>query len=105
MALFHNYHVYILRCSDNSYYTGITSNLEGRLYDHQNGTHEKAYTFKRRPVKLMYSGHFTDINAARQFEQQVKGWSRKKKEALFQENWEEIVRLSNIKKSETIPES
>ena len=62
MALFHNYHVYILRCSDNSYYTGVTSDLEGRLYDHQNGTYEKAYTFTRRPVKLMYAGHFTDIN-------------------------------------------
>ncbi|MDB4922142.1 GIY-YIG nuclease family protein, partial [Mucilaginibacter sp.] len=45
------YFVHILLCRDNSYYTGITNNLESRLYDHQTGIDPKAYTFKRRPVK------------------------------------------------------
>jgi putative endonuclease len=99
MALFHNYFVYILLCDDNSYYVGITSNLEGRLYEHNFGNEVKSYTFFRRPVILKYATHFSNVYDAIAFEKQVKGWSRKKKEALFDENWEEIVRLSNLKKS------
>ncbi|MDQ7949408.1 MAG: GIY-YIG nuclease family protein [Pedobacter sp.] len=101
MALFHNYYVYILRCSDESYYTGLTNNLERRLKEHASGENIKSYTYQRRPIKLMYVGHFVDINTAIAFEKQVKGWSRKKKEALFEENWTEIVRLSNLKQSST----
>ncbi|MFT6202511.1 MAG: putative endonuclease [Spirosomataceae bacterium] len=92
------YTIYILRCSDKSYYTGVTSNLDKRIIEHQSGKHPDAYTFNRRPVELMYIGEFQYISQAIAHEKQVKGWSRKKKEALIEDNWEEVVRLSNLKK-------
>lgn len=55
-------------------------------------------TFNKRPVILKYYQRFDYIDHAIAFEKQLKGWSRKKKEALFEENWEEIKRLSNLKK-------
>ncbi len=48
------YYVYILKCSDKSYYTGFTSNLEERLMEHKEGKHIGSYTFKRRPLKLVF---------------------------------------------------
>ncbi|WP_244215347.1 GIY-YIG nuclease family protein [Pedobacter miscanthi] len=97
MARIHNYFVYILECADKSYYFGVTNDLEIRLSQHNNGENIRAYTFSRRPVILKYYQRFDQIEDAIDFEKQVKGWSRKKKEALFKEDWEEIVRLSNYK--------
>ena len=81
------YYVYILLCSDKSYYTGVTSDLGGRLYDHQTGSDPKAYTFKRRPLTLVFNEMFYDINQAIAFEKQVKGWRREKKEAIIRGDW------------------
>ncbi|RZK67569.1 MAG: GIY-YIG nuclease family protein [Pedobacter sp.] len=86
----HNYFVYILECSDKTYYVGVTNDLETRLRQHNSGENSSAYTFKRRPVKLKYYKRFDQIEHAIEFEKQVKGWSRKEKEALFNENWEEL---------------
>jgi len=94
----HNYFVYILQCADGSYYVGVTNDLEVRLEQHQIGYDPKSYTFTRRPIVLKYYQRFTLIEQAIEFEKQLKGWSRKKKEALFDENWEEVKRLSNLKK-------
>ncbi len=88
------YYVYIVECSDNSYYTGVTNNLDLRIGQHNEGYDKTSYTFKRRPVVLRYSQQFHDILQAIAFEKQVKGWSRKKKEALFNEEWNELIRLS-----------
>ena len=88
------YSVYILLCNDNSYYTGITNNLDRRLYDHQNGTGRKAYTFKRRPLKLVFHEVFYDVNQAIAFEKQVKGWRRAKKEAIINGDWHLLPGLS-----------
>ncbi|WBV61603.1 GIY-YIG nuclease family protein [Chryseobacterium camelliae] len=82
------YFVYILKCSDNSYYTGITNNLEVRLAQHQSGKYPESYTHKRRPVELVFFCEFNDVLQAIAFEKQVKGWSRKKKEAIINDNWE-----------------
>lgn len=98
MATTHNYFVYILECSDKSYYTGVTNDLEVRLLQHENGQDPLSYTFYRRPLILRYRQRFDYIEHAIEFEKQIKGWSRKKKEALFAENWDEIKRLSNLKK-------
>jgi putative endonuclease len=65
--------------------------------EHNEGIHPKSFTYKRRPVVLRYFQRFTSINDAIAWEKQVKGWSRKKKEALIKEDWNEIVRLSNLK--------
>jgi len=77
-----DYFVYIVECIDNSYYTGVTSNLGQRINEHNNGSH-KGYTSARLPVKLVYSNWFAYINDAIKAEKQIKGWSRAKKEALI----------------------
>lgn len=55
-----NYYVYILKCADSSYYTGITSDLDRRLAEHKGGHHPDSYTFSRRPVELVYAAYFLD---------------------------------------------
>ena len=88
------YCVYILKCADNSYYTGITNNIENRLIEHNSGNDAKAYTFKRRPVKLVYFESFNEVNYAIEWEKKIKGWSRKKKECLINDNFEKLKELS-----------
>lgn len=98
MKIGHNYFVYIVECSDTSYYTGITNDVDGRIEEHNRGINEKSYTYSRRPVILKFYERFQDVLQAIEFEKQVKGWSRKKKEALFKGDWAEIINLSNKKK-------
>lgn len=74
--------MYILECSDESYYTGSTINLELRLSQHQNGEGAN-HTKNRLPVKLVYFEEYDRIDKAFYREKQVQGWSRKKKEALI----------------------
>jgi len=81
------YTVYILICADKSYYTGVTNDIDRRVNEHQLGSNSKAYTFTRRPVKVVFQEHFKDVNQAIAFEKQVKGWRRAKKEALIQRKW------------------
>ncbi|MFV0623030.1 TrmH family RNA methyltransferase [Sphingomonas sp. ac-8] len=83
------FHVYILRCADGTYYTGHTEDLEARLAQHQAGTFP-GYTHDRRPVELMWSDSFPTRIEALEREQQVKDWSRKKKEALFRADWDGV---------------
>lgn len=73
---------YILKCADNSYYTGSTNNLELRLAQHQSGVGAN-HTAKRLPVELVYFEEYNRIDEAFNREKQVQGWSRKKKEALI----------------------
>jgi putative endonuclease len=103
MKLSHQYFVYVVECSDKSYYTGITNDLERRLLEHNNGFDVRCYTFKRRPVELKYYVQFTDVHQAIAFEKQWKGWGRKKKEALFREDWDELRILSKSKSSNALP--
>lgn len=103
MKLGHNYFVYVVECSDSSYYTGITNDLERRILEHNNGTDVRSYTFTRRPVILKYYVQFTDVQQAIAFEKQLKGWSRRKKEALFREDWDELKLLSKSRGSNVSP--
>ncbi|MFN8287592.1 MAG: GIY-YIG nuclease family protein [Chitinophagales bacterium] len=100
MKLHHNYFVYIVQCADGTYYTGVTNDLERRLVEHNTGDNVKSYTYNRRPVVLKHYDHFMDINQAIAWEKQVKGWSRKKKEALFRNNWNDLIALSKNKATE-----
>ena len=86
--------VYIVECSDGSFYTGVTNNVDRRVAEHNEGLNNKAYTFKRRPVKLVYHVSFTDPQYAIAIEKQIKGWSRKKKIALIKGEWERLPELS-----------
>lgn len=85
--------MYILKCSDDSYYTGSTTDLELRLMQHQNGKGAN-HTKKHLPVELVYYEEFQRIDKAFYREKQVQGWSRKKKEALIQNKHEDLHLLS-----------
>ena len=103
MKLHHNYFVYIVECKDNFYYTGVTNDLDRRLWEHNTGFNKKCYTCKRHPVELKYYQRFTDINDAIEWEKQLKGWGRKKKQALFTENWELIQQLAKSSAAKALP--
>ncbi|MEK7325331.1 MAG: GIY-YIG nuclease family protein [Chloroflexota bacterium] len=87
------FYVYILKCSDGSYYTGMAENLEYRLAQHQAGTFEDGYTASRRPVEMMWSAQFASHDDAFRRERQIKGWSRAKKEALIRGDWDGIRKV------------
>jgi len=95
---------YYEACKDGSYYVGITNDMERRLWEHDNGYDPACYTFIRRPVVIKYFEHFTDVNQAIAREKQLKGWSRKKKQALFREDWAELKRLSKSSSVKSNPD-
>ena len=97
-----SYYVYILECSDQKLYVGVTNNLERRVAEHQSGENKSAFTFLRRPVKLVYHIEFYSIEDAILFEKQLKGWTRKKKLALINGEFEKLPALSkkSFKKKE-----
>ena len=76
------YYVYILLCSDGLTYTGITNNVARRVQEHQMGLNRTCFTYKRRPVKLIFKQEFSDVLQAIYFEKKIKKWSGKKKLAL-----------------------
>jgi len=77
------YYVYILHCSDNSYYVGVTNNLGRQFIEHSTGYNETSYTARRRPVVVVYAEQFFRPFAAIMREKQLKKWTRKKKELLI----------------------
>ncbi|MFD2562136.1 GIY-YIG nuclease family protein [Aquimarina rubra] len=89
-------YMYILECSDGTYYTGSTKDLKKRLQQHQNGEGAN-HTKKRLPVKLLYYEQYDRIDTAFYREKQVQGWSRAKKEALMRGDIEELHMLSECK--------
>jgi len=68
----HKYYVYILKCNDGSYYTGVTNNLDKRFQEHQSGLNVDSYTHNKRPVELIFYADFTDIKCAIEKEKQIK---------------------------------
>ena len=86
--------IYMLRCSDGSYYVGSTrAALEERVARHDAGTFD-GYTARRRPVVLVFAQEFQQITDAIAAERQLKGWSRAKKEALIQGDYAALSRLA-----------
>jgi predicted GIY-YIG superfamily endonuclease len=88
--------VYILRCSDGSYYAGHTDDLEARKAQHDFGFHG-GYVSSRLPVTLVFADEFPTREEALARERQIKGWSRAKKEALIHADWAEVSRLAKRK--------
>ncbi|MBI2269816.1 MAG: GIY-YIG nuclease family protein [Bacteroidetes bacterium] len=82
--------VYIVKCSDDSYYTGVTNNIDRRLNEHNCGHSPSSYTSSRRPVELVFYEIFDRPLEAIDFEKKLKGWSRAKKEALINSNWDKL---------------
>ncbi|MEM7067719.1 MAG: GIY-YIG nuclease family protein [Pseudomonadota bacterium] len=86
--------VYIVECSDGSYYTGLTKqDIEARIWEHNAGVY-KGYTYKRRPVALVFMEVYDRLTEAIARERQIKGWNRKKKRALIALNYEALPELS-----------
>ena len=85
--------VYILSCSDGSYYTGHTDDLDQRIGKHQTGSYP-GYTSSRLPVKLVWSQESATREEALAAELQIKGWSRKKKEAMMKGDWHGVSLLA-----------
>jgi predicted GIY-YIG superfamily endonuclease len=94
--------VYILRCSNGSYYVGHTDDLEKRLAAHQSGE-IRGYTHSRRPVQLVFHEEFPSREDAFLRKRQLKGWSRRKKEALVRGDWDSLTRLSRAHGSTRSP--
>ncbi|MHB8894768.1 MAG: GIY-YIG nuclease family protein [Candidatus Geothermincolia bacterium] len=99
-----SFFVYILQCSDTSYYTGHTDNLEKRLAEHTQGTLPSCYTFNRRPLQLVFQQPFVTREEALAAEQQIKGWSRAKKEAMMRGDWQEVSMLARNRANSVRPE-
>lgn len=87
------YYVYLLMCSDNSIYCGITDSLEKRLKTHNNAKGAK-YTRTRLPVRLIYSETAENKSAALKREYEIKKYSRKKKLELINKD---VLLSENLK--------
>ena len=85
-----SYYVYMLLCADGSFYVGITRDPEARLWQHNAGIDEKAYTHSRRPVRMVHVSEFNDVFQAIAWEKHVKKWSHAKKRALADGDWARI---------------
>ena len=92
--------VYILQCSDGSYYTGCTTNLQKRMTDHNEGRYD-GYTAKRLPVRLQWTEEFVDVRDAIVLERKIKKWTRKKKEALMRGDFQVLHELSRSTRTNT----
>ncbi len=90
-----DFFVYILECNDKSYYIGHTDNIEKRLAEHAAGLSN--YTSTRLPITLIYLETFQTRDEAFFVERRIKGWSRAKKEAFMQKNFNKLQELSNYK--------
>ena len=92
-----SYYVYILKCSDELYYVGITNNISRRLEEYNKGLNPTCFTFKRRPLKLVFQQDFNDVKQAIFFEKKIKKWSAKKKIALIDGDFDMLKILSECK--------
>jgi len=92
-----HYYIYIILCNDKSFYTGITNNVDSRLYEHNKGIYKNCYTYNRRPLKLVYVEAYNNPMKAIRREKQIKKWSRKKKDALIKGNQNNLILLAKCK--------
>lgn len=93
------YYVYILLCNDDTLYVGVTSDIDRRVIEHNAGKYPEAYTHSRRPVSLVFYQDFTNPNLAIEFEKKLKKWSRVKKQALIDGDFEMLEGLSECRNS------
>ena len=94
-------YVYILECSDASYYVGSTWDLERRVGEHNVGLGAE-YTRRRRPVRLVWSCQLNRIDEAYRVEKQLQGWSRAKRRALVEGRFEDLPALARTAKPRAV---
>lgn len=85
------YYVYLLCCSDNTYYVGCTNNIEKRIREHNHSKSGAHYTKIRRPVRLLYQEEYDTLLEARRREAEIKSFDRKKKETLWNKKSGQIL--------------
>jgi predicted GIY-YIG superfamily endonuclease len=90
------FYVYILRCADDSYYTGHTDSLAARLAAHEQGA-IPGYTSTRCPVQLVFAQDFPSREQALVQERRIKRWTRAKKEALVSKDWSRLTALAKAR--------
>lgn len=97
--------VYMLQCEDGSYYVGSHrgDDIMTRVHEHNLGKHPRAYTFKRRPVKLVWSEFFAHPDDMIAAERRLKGWSRAKKETFIKGDMSTLKALSVSKSAPADP--
>jgi putative endonuclease len=93
---------YIIECRNKSFYIGSTRNLEKRIWEHEQGLGAK-FTAKKLPMKLVYCEEYERIDDAFYREKQIQGWSRKKKMALIDRDFEKVARFSKSYTSASKP--
>ena len=91
------YFVYMLLCKDKTFYTGVTNDILRRVAEHKSAMHPESYTAKRLPVELVYQCSFNDSKLAIAFEKRLKSWSKSKKIALIESEFEKLPLLAKKK--------
>jgi len=89
----HTYLRYNLKCSDDSFYVGSTTDLDNRFKAHSQ-RRDSSYTAKRGPVQLLNHERIKSLDDAVKRERQIKKWSRAKKEALINGELKTLKKLS-----------
>jgi len=84
---------YMIQCADGSYYTGHTDDIDFRIAQHHAGKGSQ-HTRNRRPLKVVWTQDFPSRYEALAAERRIKGWSRAKKEALIERDWEKLSILA-----------
>jgi predicted GIY-YIG superfamily endonuclease len=92
------FHIYIPRCSDGTYYVGMTGDLGRRVEEHRRGLLPRSYTAHRRSVELVWSQLFTTHDEAFRWERRLKGWSHAKKQALIELGPDEVHKIMRRRK-------
>lgn len=93
----HNFYVYILECKNGSYYVGHTNDPDRRVEEHNKGLAACGYTFSRRPVRIVYLCEFSNRAHAFLMERKIKQWTRKKKQALIDGQFDLLTELCKKK--------
>jgi len=105
-ALMQGASIYVLRCADGSYYTGLTRrSVEERLSEHAQALIKGCYTESRLPVALVFSEYYERADEAVAAERRIKGWSRAKKEAMMRGDFSTLSALSKRKGKSEKPKS
>ena len=94
--------IYILRCADGSFYTGVTRrSVEERVSEHNSGM-IPGFTSKRRPVALLFSETYARVDEAIAAERRIRGWSRAKKIAYMRGDFDALSKFA--KNHQTCPD-
>lgn len=78
-----HWQVYVLRCNDDTFYTGVTTDIQRRIHEHNHNSRAASYTRSRRPVKLVYTEDCEDRSSALKREHGIRQLSRSQKERLI----------------------